>query len=382
MLKKVYEKTKYELCILAFLLVQFFVFRPTVDGMPLWQTLTYLGDYSHGFMPRALLGEIISWFSDTVSLGLLHTLSSVICILLSTVAALLGGLIIRKAENKDIVTVFITIMVTSPVFMPIFSTWLGVTDIYLILLTFIAFIFNENRFLRYLVPVIALLCVSIHQAYLLLYMVPISIALLYDCFRNKKYVRDGILCAVTYLSLIAFAFIIIKTRQADGFASIDEMVSFMIDKADFTLTEEWLNSIVPNEYMTGVDHLTQTITSAMSVKNLLGLVVIFLPLFVLFTYGWLQALRHSEDKGEKFIFFLCLIQPLSTAPAFFLGLNWNRWFSAIITSQCILYLFMLYRKNKTLSDVMVQITEFFKKHFILVLFYFIYYTSFAKLLGI
>lgn len=381
MLKRVYEKTKYELCILAFLLVQFFVFRPTADGMPLWQLLTYLGDYSHGFMPRAFLGEIISWFSDTVSLGMLHTLSSVICILLSIVAALLGGLVIRKAENKVVVTAFVTIMVTSPIFMPLFSAWLGITDIYLILLTFVAFIFNENRFLRYLVPVIALLCVAIHHVYLLLYMVPIAIALLYDCFRNKKYVRDGILCAVTYVSLIASAFIIIRTRQADGFSSIDEMIAFMISKADFPLSEEWLMSLVPKEYMTSAGYLAQAITPTMSVKNLLGIIVILLPLFVLFAYGWAQALRRSEDKAEKFIFFLCLIHPLSTAPAYFLGLNWNRWTSAIITSQCILYLFMLYRKNKTLSDVAEQIAEFFRNHFILVLLYFIYYTSFAKLLG-
>lgn len=382
MLKKVYEKTKYELCILVFLLVQFFAFRPTADGMPLWQLLTYLGDYSHGFMPRAFLGEVISWFSDKVSLGLIHTLSSVICILLSIVTSLLGGHVIRKAENKEIVTVFVAIMVTSPIFMPVFSAWLGIMDVYLILLTFVAFIFNENKVLRYLVPLAALLCVAIHHVYLFLYMVPLAIALLYDCFKNKKYIRDGILCAVTYTSLIAFAFIIIRTRLAEGFSSIGEMVSFMIEKADFPLTEEWLYAVVPNEYMTSADYLAQAITPTMSAKNLLGIIVILLPLFVLFSYGWIQALRRSEDKSEKFIFFLCLIHPLSTVPAYFFGLNWNRWTSAIITSQCILYLFMLYRKNKNLSAVTEQIAEFFKQHFIIILLYFIYYTSFAKLLGV
>lgn len=381
MLKKLYEKTKYELCILLFLLVQFFVFRPTTDGMPLWQLLTYLSDYSHGFVPRGFIGEIISWFSATVSLEMLHTLSSVICIIMSIVASLLGGLLIRKAENRDGVTAFVAIMITSPIFMPLFSAWLGITDIYLILLTFAAFVFNENKFLRYLVPVIALVCVAIHHVYLFLYMVPLAIALLYDCFKNKKYVRDGILCGTTYASLIAFAFIIIKTRLAKGFGSIDEMIDFMIQKADFELTREWLNAVVPNEYMTGADHLMNKVTSSMSVSNLLGLVVILLPLFVLFAYGWVKSIRNSEDKSEKLIFALCLIHPLSTAPAFLFGLNWNRWTSAIITSQCILYLFMLYRKNKTLSAVVTQITEFFRKHFMFVLIYFIYYTSFAKLLG-
>ncbi len=382
MLKNLYGKTKYELCILSFLLVQFFVFRPATDGMPVWQLLTYLSDYSHGFVPRGLIGEIISWFSDTVSLEMLHTLSSVVCIALIIVAALLGGTLIRKAENKYAVTAFVTIMVTSPIFMPLFSSWLGITDIYLILLTFVAFVFNENRILRYLVPAIALLCVAIHHVYLFLYMVPLAIAMLYDCFNNKKYIRDGLLCGVTYTSLIAFAFVIIKTRLAEGFGSIDEMIAFMIKKADFPLSEEWLASVVPNEYMTGADHLASHVTVSMSVGNLLGLAVILLPLFVLFAYGWIKSIRHSKDKSEKFIFFLCLIHPLSTAPAFFFGLNWNRWTSAIITSQCILYLFMLYRKNKTLSAVAMQISEFFRKHFMFVLIYFIYYTSFAKLLGI
>lgn len=63
MLRKIYDKTKYEICILFFLLAQLIAFVPDKEGMPLWQLLTYLGDYSHGYMPKAFLGEVISWFS-------------------------------------------------------------------------------------------------------------------------------------------------------------------------------------------------------------------------------------------------------------------------------------------------------------------------------
>lgn len=381
MLKKVFTKTKYEACILFFLLMQLIVFAPTKDGMPVWQLLTYLGDYSHGFMPRAFIGEIISWFTDSVSSDLLFNLSFTVCVLLSVTAALIGGYLIKNAENKTAVTAIVAVMVSSPIFMPLMASWLGITDIYLILLTFIAFAFNENKFLRYLVPVLALICTAIHHAYLFLYMVPIAIALLYDFFKNKKYIRDGILCGVTYASLIALGLITVKTRSASGFASVDEMTDFMISKAGFPLEKEWLESLVPNEYFTKVDYLQENVTSTMSASNLLGIVLIFAPLFVTFAYGWIKSIKLSENKAEKFVFFLCLIQPVSTVPAYIFGLNWNRWTSAIITSQCILYLFMLYRKNKTLSDTVGQMTEFFKKHFILVVFYLIYFASFAKLLG-
>ncbi|MBQ8576177.1 MAG: hypothetical protein IJ447_09050 [Clostridia bacterium] len=381
MLKKVFTKTKYEACILFFLLMQLIVFAPTKDGMPVWQLLTYLGDYSHGFMPRAFIGEIISWFTDSVSSNLLFNLSFTVCVLLSVAAALIGGYLIKNAENKTAVTAIVAVMVSSPIFMPLMASWLGITDIYLILLTFIAFVFNENKFLRYLVPVLALICTAIHHAYLFLYMVPIAIALLYDFFKNKKYIRDGIMCGVTYASLIALGLITVKTRSASGFASVDEMTDFMINKAGFSLEKEWLESLVPNEYFTRVDYLQQNVTSTMSASNLFGIVLIFAPLFVTFAYGWIKSIKQSEDKTERFIFSLCLIHPLSTVPTYIFGLNWNRWTSAIITSQCILYLFMLYRKNKTLSNTVGQMTEFFKKHFILVVFYLIYFASFAKLLG-
>lgn len=382
MLKKVFEKTKYEACILGFLLIQIICFVPTTDGMPVWQLLTYLNDYSHGYMPRAFLGEILSWFSDKITLDILWWLSFFVCVFVSIALALLCGWLIRHAKNPAAVKGIVILMISSPIFMPLMSGWLGITDIYLILFTLIAFAFNENKILRYFVPVIAFTCVVLHHAYMFLYMVPIAIALLYDFFKNQKYIRDGILCAVTYISLIAIALITVKTRSATGFGSIDEMIDFMLQKAGFPLTKEWLQSVVPNEYFTGIDYIRDKFTNTMLLTNLLGIVVIFAPLFILFGYGWIRAIRISEKKTEKFVVFLCLIQPLSTIPAYVFGLNWNRWTSATITSQCILYLFMLHRQNPAVSSSVAVITEFFKKHFIVVVFYIIYIASFAKLLGI
>ncbi len=381
MLRKIYDKTKYEICILFFLLAQLIAFVPDKEGMPLWQLLTYLGDYSHGYMPRAFLGEVISWFSDTVSLELLFGLSLTVLVLLCVAIALIGGYLIRHIENKSAATAIVTVMIGSPIFMPLFSSWLGLMDVYLILLTIIAFTLNENKVLRFTVPIIALLCTAIHHAYFFLYMVPLAIALLYDLFRNKKYLRDGLLCSVTYVSLIAFGLITVKTRTADGFSSVDEMVDFMLKKSEVPLSREWLQSVVPNEYTTGVDYISETVTSTMSVFNLLGIVAIFAPLLLLFAFGWIKAIKHSADKGEKFTLFLCLIHPISSVPAYIFGLNWNRWTSAIITSQCILYLFMLYRKNEAVSASVEKITGFFKKHLEIVVFYIIYVASFAKLLG-
>ncbi len=382
MLKKAFEKTKYELCILVFLLLQVFAFTPPTDGMTVWQMLTYLGDYSHGYMPRAFLGEVISWFTPTVSLELLWVMSVAVIVIMSITIALLCGQIIKKAENKSAVVSVIAVMLLSPIFMPLFSSWLGIVDIYLITLTLFAFILNESRFLRYLVPVIMLICVAIHHAYMFLYMVPLAIALLYDCINNKKYIRDGIFCGITYISLIAFALFTVMNRTASGFGSLDEMIDFMINKADFPLNKEWLATLVPNEYFTGTDYVANTITQMMSPANLLGIIVIFSPVFVTLAYGWIKAIKHSDKKEEKFVLSLCLIHPLSAVPAYVFGLNWNRWTSAIITSQCILYLFMLYRKNNSVSLAVNEIVGKYKKHFIIVVFYLIYYASFAKLLGI
>ncbi len=382
MLKVFFQKTKYEICIFVFLMIQMFSFLSDVGETTVWQMLTYLGDYSHGYMPRAMLGEILSWFTPTVSLELLWCVCVTVTVILIATISLLGGKIIKTAENKTAVIAIVTTMIASPIFMPLMSSWIGIVDIYLILLTFFAFILNEKRFLRFLVPALMLLCVAIHHAYMFLYMVPLAIALLYDCFRNKKYVRDGIFCGVTYISLIAFALFTVTKRSASGFGSPEEMIDFMISKADFPLSREWLSGLVPNEYFTGTDYLADTITTTMSPANLLGIVVILAPVFITFAYGWIKAIKQSEKKEEKLIVFLCLIHPLSAVPAYVFGLNWNRWTSAIITGQCILWLFMLYRKNNAVTSAVNGIAEKLKKHFIIVIFYLIYYASFAKLLGI
>ena len=381
MLKKIYEKTKYEGCILLFLLAELFAFLPGKEGMHLWEIAIYLVDYNRGYMPRALLGEIISWFTDTVTLDLLFGISVVAAILLCVAIALFGGYLIKNTNQKNAVIAVLAIMLGSPIFMPLFSSWIGLMDVYLLLLTFTAFAFNENKILRFSIPAIALVCTAIHHAYLFLYMVPLAIALLYDFFKNKKYIRDGLLCGVTYVSLIAMGLFTVRTRSVNGFDSIDEIIDAALSKTDIPISKEWLQGIVPNEYLTGVDYLSDKFASTMTVTNLLGLVVIFAPIFITFAYLWIKAIKNSTDKGEKFALALCLIHPLSSVPAYIFGLNWNRWTSAVITSQCILFLFMLYRKNESVSAVFEKVLLFFKKNFAIVVFYIIYVASFAKLLG-
>ncbi len=381
MLKTVYGKIKYEIGILLFLLLQFFAFLPTRENMPIWPFLTYLGDYSKGFMPRALIGEIISWFTPFYTQKMFYFLSIGICILTCVFISLLSGFVIKNTQNKTAATAIVAIMISSPIFMPLFSSWLGITDIYLIFLTLLAFTFNENKILRCLVPIIMLICTAIHHAYLFLYMVPVAIALLYDFFKNKKYIRDGLLCAFSYISLIFFGLFCVNKRDNNGFASLDEMIDFMVSKTDMNINKNWLMQVVPNEYLSDTEYLFDKIGATISLSNLLGIVLIFSPLLVLFAFGWFKAIKESADKSEKFIFFLCLIQPISTIPAYIFALNWNRWTSSIVTAQCMLYLFMLYRKNKAVIAVTNKLTEFFKKHFSIVILYLIYFASFAKLLG-
>lgn len=366
---------------MLFLFVQASIFAPTAESAYIWPFILYLGDYSHGFMPRALLGEIFSWFTPTLSLDILCTVSFIVCLVLSTLVALIGGYLIKKAEPKFAVTFLVAILVSSPIFMPLMSSWLGVVDIYLMSFTAIAFVLNENKYTRYLVPVVMFVCFTLHQLYMFSYMVPLAIVLLYDFFKNKKYIRDGILCGFAYIPLIVMSLKTVISRDSFGFESAEALVDYMIQKADFEISKEWLYSLVRHEQFTGMDYMFENITSTMSIKNLLGIFVIFLPIFILFAYGWIRAIKNSDKKDERFILFLCLIHPVSTVPAYILGLNWNRWTSAIITSQCILYLFMLFRKNEAVTLAVGRISEFLKKNFIIVIFYFIYYASFAKLLG-
>ncbi len=381
MIKTVFEKIKYELGILLFLLLQFFLFLPPIESSNIWPFISYLGNYDNGFMPRALIGEIISWFTDFCSHKMLYSLSVAVSVLLCFAISLLGGQLIKASENKTTVISLVAIMVCSPVFMPLFASWLGVTDIYMILITLTAFAFNENKFLRFLIPVLLLAATAIHHIYLLLYMVPVAIALLYDFFKNKKYLRDGILCSVTYISLIAFGLICATNNYIDSFGSIDSIIEFALNKTDMDIQQTWLEQLMPSENFSQASSLLERFTSNMSVSNLLGIILIFAPILILFACGWIKILKKSDDKAEKFVFFLCLIQPVSTVPAYIFALNWNRWTSSIITAQCMLYLFMLYRKSPAVISVTNDITAFFKKHFAIVIFYLIYFASFAKLLG-
>ena len=334
MLKKFFAKIKYELCIFFFALAQTLVFLPSKDNLDEWCLMTYLGDYSHGVTTRLLIGDIIHRFTDFVSLDMLYVLCICACILLCVLLAIVGGKVLRNTSGPLLTAskVILAFGLASPIFLPLFSSWLGLTDIWLVILTLVCFILNENRCLRWLIIPLSIACCFIHQVYFFTYMTPLAIILLYDCLESKKPLPRAILCIVDYTLLIASGIFVLVGRQNISFRSPQEMAEYCLQKTDVPIDSEWLAYQLQYEYFKGLSSVMSDIASSNTATDLIGLLVIFTPLIVLFAIMWGIALKKSDNGKEKFVLFLCLIQPLSALPAYISATNWNRWTCGIIFS--------------------------------------------------
>ncbi|MDD6276547.1 MAG: hypothetical protein PUB20_06975 [Clostridia bacterium] len=383
MLKKFFNKIKYELCIFIFSLADILIFLPGKDDLDMWCFMTYLGDYSHGFTTRLLIGDIIHRFTDFVSLDMLYTLSVSACVLLCFLLAVVSGKVLRSADSSLLTAakVILAFGLASPIFLPLFSSWLGLTDIWLVILTLVCFIFNENKYTRWLIIPLSIACCFIHQVYFFTYMTPLCIALLYDCLKSKKPLSRAILCAADYLLLIASGIFVLFGRKNISFSSPAEMAEYCLSKTDLPMEPEWLAQQLQYEYFKNLSSVMTDIASSNTVTDLLGLTVIFSPIIIFFALMWKNALKSCGNIKEKIVIMLCLIQPLSALPAYITATNWNRWTCGIIFSQVALALFMIYRRNEAVETSLKKYTAFFKNHPAIFITYFIFFVSFAKLLG-
>ncbi len=366
-------------CILAKLM-------PHAQGYYLIQ---YLYTYDHGYLSRGLVGEVISWFADTVSDDLTRWVMTGFSALLMIGMSLCIGKALSKVrfdKEKLSIVLFVVVMV----FMIPMPHKFYYTDMKLDKLVWALTLFSvyiaDTKFGKWIVPFICMLATVVNPIFVFTSMILIAIILLQEFYSSGYSVKNGIVCGVAYVGIIALALLAPISEKWVGFDNAIEMADYYLVRYEGTFDEGlkesfnfWLmDFFIPTEEILSRPFETFFKDYGMGMKTILNVVFLGIPACAFLGVFWKKVIKAEENKFQKFIYFLCLISPIVILPPLVLSWEFSKLFINNVFVQAGLVIYFIIKGNPAVVKVCSEAKESGRKHLVVsvaVILYFVCYLA-------
>ncbi len=335
----------------------------------------YLIDYRAGFISRALIGQIISFFTDSVSVYQILMIARGVIIVSLVLQAGVAACAFKKAyiNKSPLICLLCVCFVISPVTVASYSIYLGYLDPFNLILTILYFYISDKKISYFLTPVICFTGILLHYQFVFAFLPAILSVHLYYVLKDKnrrglKAVSFFVCVAVSAASavyLILFSKSHIKLSAAELYANMCEKFS---DYHTWGLFEEYFTFYIYGDfngqnYSNPVEFIGFLLNYAfdrLNTKSLCGYAATLVPVYAVIEYLYIYMFRRSE-KEKRFTLFVFMLQPFVAAVTMVISTDQSRWAAASFFSNFAL-LFTLV-KNK--EPLLYEAAEKLKKPLVL-----------------
>lgn len=314
------------------------VLTDSIYGTTGYYSIHYLYTYDHGFVARGLVGEVISWFCKTVSVDTIKNTVIIFSFLLMISASLCIGRAMSKVKN-DRERLFIVFCLCFLVCILPGSFRYYYTDVKLDKLLWAITLFSmllvDKKYGIWMVPVLCIVATLVNPIFLFCSMILIAIVLLQKFYENNFSAKNGVICAVSYLSMIALGVYALVSEKDLGFNTPRELVDYYYARFEHVLSEK-AYSRFENEWLFDYfDTMEVVIQKAFQIYFIqwgnwrvciADLIFLMIPTYFILGYFWKSCITSSENKFQKFIFFLCMISPIVILPPILFSWESSKYF--------------------------------------------------------
>lgn len=348
--------------------------KPIAGG---YYLIHYLYTYEHGFNPRGLLGEVIRWFSDTVSDEMISNIANTFSVLLIIAVSLCIGKALNKLKddrerfNWVVLLAFICCVLPTSLKMYFGAIHL---DKILWLLSLIAVFISDRKYAVWFVPVLCVIATLVNPMYLFGSMILVAIILLQQFYSEHYSFKKGLLCFLTYASMIVIGLYSPIAEKKLGFSTPQELVDFYFSRYGGTLSRDTYSNFVTEwlfDYFEPIDEVFRSAFKYYFVgwsngqKCFFYFLLVALPAYILLGIIWIRAIKNEKNKFQKFIYFLCLISPVIIIAPLIVSWEMPRYFSDnFITQLCLLAYFIVKGHPAIISSVRSMV-DFCKRNFLI-----------------
>lgn len=387
-LKKSTEKYMVELSVGIYL---FYILYTTVaPNIYSYVSVWYVLDYTYGFGSRLMMGSLLHLFTgDFISVeqayGFVVVMLAVLCALL----ALFSGMVYRRISEKQgkwAILFLIVLYLASPASPAYLWTAenMGRLDTYLfanaVILAIIACKIKNYKLKYILYLLIGVFTVSIHQVYFFLFFPSLLIILIQDIFaenigKNQKFYAFGI------AFVIGVTFLYMQFRSGIYYDNLEMLYEKLCRHTDIPLIPEPLEA---EYFWTIKDHFTKNMLPELRERIRFGIITVVLlcPIWIIYLYLWIGAIKHSAKKNEKGKYWLMLLTNTAYIPVFALMTDWGRWFAAFFIVQFINILVLAYQGDRGIRDALQKLGNRIDKNPVVFLMVVLYISGFEKFEGI
>ncbi|MCH5197816.1 MAG: hypothetical protein J1E34_02815 [Oscillospiraceae bacterium] len=365
---------KYSALFLAVIMLGLMLFTYSItsynylfNNFPMYATRTvqfYLIDYSVGFVSRALIGHIISLFTDKVSFVFFLALTKAVLWISLILQALLAAAAFKKAWLKKsplLCVLFVFFALSHHTVMPNVMNY-GILDTYNLLLAVFYIYISDKKGAFILTPVICFTGIILHYQFVLAYLTMIFSVELYYIVKNKKgrALRAAFFCFTAAGSIALTVYLMFFSKYGVKM-SASELYEYMLSKypdARATgLFEEYFTYYIYGDYQ-GVNYsapadfikfLVSYAAERIRLKKVLLYSLSTFPVFGIILYFWIYILKRT-DKKSRLPYLVFMLQPLMLIISVIASTDTSRWAGASFFSNFMLLFAVLKSDEPLLCD--------------------------------
>jgi len=326
-------------------------------------------DYSLGFLPRVLSGQLLTFFAGGVTSGpaagayflTLHTITY------GLLSLILGVLIQKAVSAKNYLMAMFPLLIIfthRSVWIRFFSD--EQLDTLMFLFALAAFFLVKNEKLMWFVPVCVCLGMMASESYMLLFF-PFVFALLYYEFikGGMKRTRLYNLIATTVSSFAMWLYMqwaVINSELVSKY-SFAEAIAYLERKIGYAFTDD-LNSFyfsagVFGKILDGREFPLISINawSQFDYFNPIFYVIVFLfcaPILIFALSIWRKHINGESSFWQKSPYILFMLAPLIIFPAFLVFMDLDRLASAVLFTQVLLLAYVFFADGQNAAFVRLK----------------------------
>ncbi len=336
----IFFRNRFALCLFIFSVVYSVAitnrFKPwEVDDYAMYSFCSV--DFSYGFATKLLPGAIFNaiFGANATRENATVFMSIIVLLIFAGVSVLLQKFLKKIPTNERPYAFILAIMfLTGAYTFSIFTKTLGVLDTYWVLFTVIFFLILENKYLKFLIPLLFAGCIFVHNASIVSYIVLMSIVLLYKISRqtDKKQKIGYIFILAVSLGVAIGLFLFFSLKEADLVCSIEDFHKKLLshgsdcfyyyDYAFFDIYqgEQYIPDFVSNInspflkflyvifYRVNLNIKVVMARWQVHLTSFILALVILLPLVLLFISFHKKRMKTSSDLFSKIIAVLMILQ--------------------------------------------------------------------------
>ena len=368
----------YSFYIIPFVFLMLFLLSKGSPHPSGYYLIHYLYNYEKGFSPRGLVGEVISWFTDSVTDELIANINLVFSVLLVVAASCYFGKALNQTKFKEksfsytIATIAIICLIPASFSMFFESIHL---DKMLWVLTLFAVLLSDSKFGVWFVPLLCIISVLINPIYVFGSMILIAIILLQKfCSGGFKF-KNGLICFITYASIIAIALYGAYYEQSVHlFDTPSEMVDFYFSRYAGQLDSYTYNKFITEwlfEFFEPMDKVFMLCFNyyfkdwGFGQKTFFGILLLGIPVWSIFFKIWKFAIKAENNYFQKIIYFFCLVSPVVIVPVLILGWEFPRYFYENLLMQLFLVLYFIAKNHTPVIEGINNLISYFKQNILI-----------------